>query len=96
MIDIRYFCDEGTDAKRCRTPVTSLPQDISALITDSALGGVVLFRENADTVLAVFGYNTYLEQNGREPMVTGPAFAALARVLTGLAQPVGTLPVSLD
>lgn len=57
---------------------------------------ITSLAQEADTVLAVYGYNTHLEQNAREQVVTGPAFAALARVLTGLAQPAGTLPVSLD
>ncbi|MDP4536322.1 glycoside hydrolase family 3 N-terminal domain-containing protein [Alkalimonas collagenimarina] len=54
-----------------------------------------LLANGADTVLAVYGYNTHLEHRGSNQVVTGPAFAALARILTGLAQPEGELPVNL-
>ncbi|MBU2978176.1 glycoside hydrolase family 3 protein [Alteromonas sp. C1M14] len=44
MLDFRYFCEQDTE--RCRTPMTQLPPELSDLITDSGLGGVILFSEN--------------------------------------------------
>ena len=49
VLDIRYFCDEGSDEsenKSCRQAVTKLPAKLSKMITDSNVGGIVLFAEN--------------------------------------------------
>lgn len=44
MLDFRYFC-EGS-AKRCREPMTVLPPQLSELVSETGLGGVILFSEN--------------------------------------------------
>ena len=49
VLDIRYFCDEDneqTTTKNCRQAVTELPTMLSKMITDSNIGGIVLFAEN--------------------------------------------------
>ncbi|MBB6542417.1 glycoside hydrolase family 3 protein [Thalassotalea piscium] len=52
MLDIRYYCPEltehvvFTDENRCKSPVTTLHEDLSGLITDTSLGSIILFAEN--------------------------------------------------
>jgi len=53
VVDIRYFCDDAnsplegkTNTKHCRKAVTELPTTLSDMITDSNVGGIVLFAEN--------------------------------------------------
>jgi len=52
MIDIRYYCPEltehvvFTDDNKCTTPVTTLPDGLVNLITDTSLGSIILFAEN--------------------------------------------------
>ncbi|MBU3020549.1 glycoside hydrolase family 3 protein [Aestuariibacter sp. A3R04] len=44
MLDFRYFCEEAQS--RCREPMTVLPPQLSELVSESGLGGVILFSEN--------------------------------------------------
>ena len=46
MLDLRYFCDQGS-SKRCRTPLTKLPDTLAKAISRYDIGGVILFSENA-------------------------------------------------
>jgi len=49
ILDIRYFCDEDDKdqpSKNCRQGVAELPAQLSQMITDSNIGGIVLFAEN--------------------------------------------------
>jgi beta-N-acetylhexosaminidase len=49
VLDIRYFCDDDSmpsTHKNCRQGVTELPAKLSQLITESNIGGIVLFAEN--------------------------------------------------
>jgi beta-N-acetylhexosaminidase len=47
MLDFRYYCEQPTIA--CRTPMTSLPNEVAALIREQNIGGVILFSENLET-----------------------------------------------
>lgn len=46
ILDIRYFCDDGTPSKACRTAVTVLPDGLRDVLTQYNIGGVILFSEN--------------------------------------------------
>lgn len=50
MIDIRYFCEQLAEGDRCTKPVTKLPDELSQLIADTAVGGVILFAENLQDI----------------------------------------------
>lgn len=53
---------------------------------------------SADAVLVTYGYNTHQDGSFYKddiPKVTGPAYAALAKVLTGKITATGTLPVTV-
>ncbi|WGL16300.1 glycoside hydrolase family 3 protein [Microbulbifer bruguierae] len=53
MLDVRYYCsdeqrqtpDDGA-APRCETPVTVLPDDLRKMISESDVGGIILFADN--------------------------------------------------
>ncbi len=57
MISIRNFCrDDNLDVQNnqkskqiCHKPVTLLPKELAGLISDTELGGVVLFSENIES-----------------------------------------------
>jgi beta-N-acetylhexosaminidase len=52
MLDIRYYCPELTEHvvfdndNKCVSPVTTLPDGLAKLITDTSLGSIILFAEN--------------------------------------------------
>ena len=46
MLDIRYFCDDGTPTKRCKKPVTTVPTELKNLIVEHQIGGIILFADN--------------------------------------------------
>jgi len=46
MIDLRYYCEEGTSEQYCREPLTQLPESIAKVISDSNIGGIILFADN--------------------------------------------------
>ncbi|WP_420934830.1 glycoside hydrolase family 3 N-terminal domain-containing protein [Alteromonas sp. A081] len=46
MLDFRYFCQDDTPSKQCRTPVTEMPQPLLNLLSSENIGGVILFSEN--------------------------------------------------
>lgn len=77
MIDIRYFCDDGTAADHCRTPVTSLPDDIQRLISEHAIGGVILFRENLQSIEQIIQLNQQLQQAAQQSSSAQPLFIGI-------------------
>lgn len=56
MLDFRYFCpsikasEAAQEDFKCKTPVTKLPIELAQLITETSLGGVILFAENIDNI----------------------------------------------
>lgn len=56
ILDFRYFCPDVSKEEaaqkyfRCVTPVTKLHKELAQLISDTSLGGVILFSENIETV----------------------------------------------
>jgi beta-N-acetylhexosaminidase len=65
MIDIRYFCDELAEGKRCTTPVTKLPEELANLIADTGVGGVILFAENLHDIPQMVRLNKDLQSAAR-------------------------------
>lgn len=64
MLDIRYYCPDGDVEKggRCRQPVTELPRDLSRLIEDSGIGGIILFADNLDNSAQIVRLNHSLQK----------------------------------
>ncbi|WP_170309590.1 glycoside hydrolase family 3 protein [Litorilituus lipolyticus] len=61
-LDIRYFCQQEDTPKHCWQGVTTLPDELAQLITDTNLGSVVLFAENFDTTEQVVKLTHDLQQ----------------------------------
>ncbi|MBU3001741.1 glycoside hydrolase family 3 protein [Paraglaciecola arctica] len=61
MIDIRYFCDELAEGKHCTNAVTKLPKELSDLIADTGVGGVILFAENLQDIPQMVALNKDLQ-----------------------------------
>ena len=77
MIDIRYFCNDGTDAESCRTPVTALPEEIGELIAEHSIGGVILFRENLHSIEQIIRLNHQLQQAAQQSTAKQPLFIGI-------------------
>ncbi len=51
-LDIRYFCQDSNgepsvpSSLHCRTALTELPTELATMISDTGVGGIVLFAEN--------------------------------------------------
>lgn len=61
-LDIRYFCQQENTAKNCWQGVTTLPVELSTLITDTGIGSIVLFAENFETTEQVVKLTHDLQQ----------------------------------
>ncbi|TMP74962.1 glycoside hydrolase family 3 protein [Pseudoalteromonas sp. S1608] len=61
MLDLRYFCDQGS-SKRCRTPLTKLPDTLAKAISRYDIGGVILFSENTQSIEQIISLNQQLQQ----------------------------------
>ena len=49
MLDMRYYCADGTPAESCKTPVTTLLPEFADIIRQGQIGGVILFAETSTT-----------------------------------------------
>ena len=69
MLDFRYYCGEreksgpgaATGTTHCAQPVTELPQELAQLITETGLGGVVLFADNLQDSAQIVRLNQELQ-----------------------------------
>lgn len=72
ILDFRYFCAQGTSSAACRTPVTTLPDQLKTLLQDYQIGGVILFGQNIESREQVLSLNYAMQQamagNGRPPL----------------------------
>ncbi|MCU7553226.1 hypothetical protein OCL06_01285 [Alteromonas sp. ASW11-19] len=72
MLDLRYFCADGTTSKRCRTPVRTLPPALADMLVSQQVGGVILFAENLTDLEQVVTLNyqlqTLMRKHGLPPL----------------------------
>jgi beta-N-acetylhexosaminidase len=66
MLDFRYFCQDDTLSKQCRTPVRSMPQPLLNLLSSENIGGVILFSENIHSAKQLVTMNYELQANMRQ------------------------------
>jgi len=62
ILDFRYFCDDGTSSKSCRSPVTALPDSLKTVLTSHNIGGVILFSENIQNNDQLISLNHTMQQ----------------------------------
>lgn len=78
MLDLRYFCAESPVKadEKCTDSVTALPTELSNMITEMGIGGVVLFANNLQDTRQMLRLNYSLQhaaQRGQHP----PLFIAI-------------------
>jgi beta-N-acetylhexosaminidase len=62
MLDLRYFCSNEQTNKKCNKPLTILPAELSQMISDLGIGGVVLFADNLQNTEQMLRLNYALQQ----------------------------------
>ncbi|MBZ9611623.1 glycoside hydrolase family 3 protein [Rheinheimera maricola] len=77
MLDLRYYCAETPVDGQCRTPMTSLPPQLAALISEHAIGGVILFAENLAGIEQIIQLNRELQAASLASPLRLPLFIAI-------------------
>lgn len=78
MLDFRFYCQPGEQKyKYCRKPLTQLPTEIADLITNSDLGGVILFADNLESTEQVVKLNHELHQTSQQSTLKLPLFVSV-------------------
>ncbi|MBB67493.1 MAG: beta-hexosaminidase [Rickettsiales bacterium] len=62
ILDFRFYCDDGTNSKACKKPVTTLPNALKDLLVTHNIGGVILFSENIKTNKQLIALNYAMQQ----------------------------------
>jgi len=61
MLDLRYFCSDGTSSSSCRKGMTVLPSAIKTMLVKHHIGGVILFSENIESTAQVSALTAALQ-----------------------------------
>jgi beta-N-acetylhexosaminidase len=83
MLDIRYYCPDMDSAKiasgeeKCKTPITELPEEIAELISETSLGGIILFADNLQSVEQIIQLTTDLQQAAAKSELQQPLFISV-------------------
>ncbi|WP_340680125.1 glycoside hydrolase family 3 N-terminal domain-containing protein [Paraglaciecola sp.] len=62
MIDLRYFCPILAIDENCTQAMTELPPELSKMVSESGIGGVILFADNLENTEQMLGLNYALQQ----------------------------------
>jgi beta-N-acetylhexosaminidase len=62
LLDIRYFCPALPKDTHCTNAVTTLPPALGTMISETGIGGVILFAENLQDTRQILGLNRALQQ----------------------------------
>jgi beta-N-acetylhexosaminidase len=57
MLDMRFFCDDGTPGELCKTPVTELTPELTDIIVSANIGGIIFFAENLTSIDQIIKLN---------------------------------------
>ncbi|WP_019029630.1 glycoside hydrolase family 3 N-terminal domain-containing protein [Colwellia piezophila] len=77
MIDIRYYCEEETSEVYCRTPLTQLPESIAKVISNSNIGGIILFSDNLVSTEQTIKLNYDLQQAAARSDFSSPLLISI-------------------
>jgi len=88
ILNLRYYCPEMTPQLKqaaseqgeelvCKTPMTQLPSELASLITDTSLGGVILFSDNLVSPRQIIGLTQQLQQAARASLLAQPLFISV-------------------
>jgi len=82
-LDIRYFCaningeKSVPTSKHCRRPVTVLPNELAEMISQSNVGGIVLFAENVQDTAQVVTLTHAIQQASLKSEQARPLIIAM-------------------
>jgi beta-N-acetylhexosaminidase len=62
VIDLRYFCEQQPVDPPCKKPMTTLPPQLTELISNTGIGGVILFADNLTDTEQMIRLNHDLQQ----------------------------------
>ncbi|WP_299269360.1 glycoside hydrolase family 3 protein [uncultured Psychrosphaera sp.] len=67
MLDLRYYCPDRVEETNpninpCKTPMTKLPPELANMITNSNLGGIILFGDNLQNTAQIVQLTQNLQQ----------------------------------
>ena len=72
MLDLRYFCPTRAVDENCTQAMTKLTPELSKMISESGIGGVILFADNLENTEQMLRLNYALQQaaqrGGHEPL----------------------------
>ncbi|NVK25063.1 MAG: glycosyl hydrolase family 3 [Gammaproteobacteria bacterium] len=83
MLDIRYYCPELDSDKiksgevKCTIPITELPEEIAELISETSLGGVILFADNLESIGQIIQLTSDLQQAASKSKLAQPLFISV-------------------
>ncbi len=77
MIDLRYYCEGGTSGKYCREPLTKLPDSLAKVISDSNIGGIILFADNVVNTEQTIKLNHDLQQAAASSSFRAPLLISI-------------------
>ncbi len=69
IIDIRYFCNSKQNKnQQCLKPVTHLPVSLQRMISETNIGGIILFSQNIESIKQTIKLNRQLQQQAKTPL----------------------------
>lgn len=69
ILDIRYFCNNKQNkSEKCLKPVTHLPLSLKQMISDTNIGGIILFSENIHSLKQTIKLTRKLQQAAKNTL----------------------------
>lgn len=66
MLDFRYYCEEPKQSEVCTTAMTTLPPALAETISETGIGGVVLFADNLVNTKQILQLNRDLQRAAKQ------------------------------
>jgi len=82
-LDIRYYCPDikgkpsVPSSKHCRQPVTELPDELATLISETNIGGIVLFAENVQNTAQIVKLTNNIQQAALKSVTEKPLIISI-------------------
>ncbi|MEJ6472861.1 glycoside hydrolase family 3 protein [Pseudoalteromonas piscicida] len=78
MLDFRYYCGNSEKPSGdCREPMTTLPPELSALISEYEIGGAILFAENVQNTNQIVKLTNAFQSAAQKSKSQLPLFIAI-------------------
>ena len=78
MIDLRYYCQDQVDSdKRCTKPMLNLTDELKTMISETGIGGVILFADNLNNVEQIVTLNHDLQEAANQSALKSPLLISI-------------------